>query len=52
MPTVKPTTKTEYMCSRCGIKHTRFNTMGRPMPGVCQKSPNKGPHSWVINRKY
>lgn len=42
----------EYMCSYCGKKTTRSETMGRPMPGKCPKKANGGPHSWKINRKY
>ena len=47
--------KIEWMCTRCGMKTIRSESIGRPMPGKClrgNKSPNGGlpPHSWVINR--
>ena len=47
----KPT-RTEWMCTVCGKKETKSINGGRPMPGTCQKKPKKGPHSWVVNRKY
>jgi|InofroStandDraft_1065614.scaffolds.fasta_scaffold07974_8 DNA-directed RNA polymerase subunit RPC12/RpoP len=45
----------EYVCSYCGKKSVRSETMGRPAPGQC---PRKGktldgrskPHTWVKNR--
>lgn len=42
----------EYMCRYCGKKVTRGSNSGRPMPGVCPRKSNGGPHSWVINRRY
>ena len=47
--------KIEWMCTRCGMKTIRSESIGRPMPGKClrgNKSPNGGlpPHSWVKNR--
>ena len=42
----------EYMCSKCGLKTSRSATVGRPAPGTCLKKANKGPHSWVIARKW
>ena len=48
-----PMGKTEYMCKICGIKQTTTGTQGRPMPGICPRSPDKkGPHKWVVSRKY
>ena len=44
--------KTEYMCTVCGAKQTSVGSMGRPMPGICPRSPSKRPHRWVVNRKY
>ena len=50
-PTRKPTIA-EYMCRNCGIKKTQTISSGRPSPGICPRKTNRGPHSWVLNRKY
>lgn len=42
----------EYMCRNCGCKQSKTAGSGRPAPGFCSKKAKKGPHSWVINRKY
>ena len=42
----------EYMCSYCGRKMTIGENTGRPLPGVCPRKQNGGPHSWRVNRKY
>ena len=47
----------EYMCTICGKKTSRISTMVRPLPGHCPRRPiafdgKRGPHRWVINRKY
>lgn len=44
--------KIEYMCSYCGRKMTKGENTGRPLPGVCPRKQNGGPHSWRVNRKY
>ena len=40
----------EFMCTHCGKKERRNNTMGRPQPGKCPRKPGNQPHSWVVNR--
>lgn len=50
-PAVKKPTRIEWMCSQCGTKVQRSSTLGRPMPGVCPRKANKGPHSWIKNRE-
>lgn len=47
----KPT-QVEYMCSVCGHKEIRRVTQGRPLPGICSKSNRKGPHRWLVNKKF
>lgn len=51
MATKKPT-MAEYMCTVCGQKKQRAIRLGRPLPEKCNKKPNKGPYSWIINRKW
>lgn len=41
----------EYMCRYCGKKTTKFDTSGKPSPGVCPRKGKNQPHSWVKNRK-
>lgn len=42
----------EWMCTACGQKTVRPESMGRPMPGTCPRALIKGrPHRWVKNRK-
>ena len=40
----------EFMCTHCGKKERRNNTMGRPQPGKCPRKPGNQPHTWVVNR--
>lgn len=51
MAIVKKIARIEWMCTHCGKKVTRSGSLGRPDPGTCPRRPNKGPHSWVKNRK-
>ncbi len=39
----------EWMCTVCGEKKGRSESMGRPMPGRCRRNNGK-PHRWVKNR--
>jgi len=41
----------EYMCTYCGIKQSRAQTSGRPLPGICHRRGNNLPHRWVKNRE-
>lgn len=47
----------EYMCTYCGKKVRKIDSMGRPEPGICPRrnypkiSKMPLPHRWVINRK-
>ena len=50
MAEIKRPKRIEWMCTNCGRKETRSETMGRPMSGVCPRKTNKGPHRWVKNR--
>ena len=50
-----PTKKVEYMCTYCGQKTIRSESIGRPQPGNCARRPRDasgkpGPHRWVKNR--
>ena len=40
----------EFMCTQCGRKETRSETMGRRLPGNCPRREGNKPHSWVKNR--
>lgn len=51
MASEKKVRSIEYMCSVCGERRIEPLHAGRPLPGVCRKSANKGPHRWVINKK-
>jgi len=42
----------EYMCTYCGQRVSRMLSMGRPMPGKCNRRGGDMPHRWIINRKY
>lgn len=46
----------EYVCKHCGAKSQRHEGTGRPAPGACPRRANakgqRGPHVWVINRKF
>lgn len=42
----------EWICTQCGMKKTTDANSGRPFSsGGCAKSPNRGPHNWVENRR-
>ena len=41
----------EWMCTYCGEKKLMMSNVGRPLPGNCNKRPNKGSHRWVVNRR-
>ena len=48
--------RTEYICTYCGKKEIRPESLGRPQPGDCprkerEKNGKMKPHSWRINRK-
>lgn len=48
MGTIK---KIEYMCSYCGKKVIKTQSLGRPDPGKCPRKQGDKPHTWRINRK-
>ena len=52
MPEIRKNKKVEWMCTNCGMRTTRSESMGRPMPGTCSRSSTKGPHRWVKNRTW
>jgi len=41
----------QWMCVYCGRTEWRKDWAGRPMPGICNKCPTKGPHRWIKNRE-
>lgn len=45
-----PSTRWEWMCTKCGKKIGRFESEGRPQPGSCPKNNHKE-HKWVKNKK-
>lgn len=41
---------TKWICTCCGKRISRPDSMGRPDPGKCPRKNGDKPHSWTKNR--